>query len=302
MRIGVDGLSHRNHNRPAPIGVGLDLRRQQSAIRPSPGHSWGNGKETSDDDEGPATGSDLADRRRSYARAGRGHTHIGRKTRIRNRNSSVVRVMGASCCARGTNRHRRLCTHLQDSCTPRAASKTARKCWTQEGPNQRGLVYGPARHRSSPKRRLSRAAPMCEDFERILAMVQPIPEHEAPQVSDGFICQSRTDLQFRPACVRCCGSPRASSPHGLTAPGQASHDGISLRAVASGSRLLPTRPAKDFHLQSGAHARHTSGRATPFPRAARQRHHDTTGRGSTYRERNTIWTKPATSPAGAGIW
>src|ERR1700735_2753585 len=32
----------------------------------------------------------------------------------------------------------------------------------------------------------------------------------------------------------------------------------SLRAVASGSRLLPTRPAKDFHLQSSAHARHTS--------------------------------------------
>ena len=63
--------------------------------------------------------------------------------------------------------------------------------------------------------------------------------------------------------VRCCGSPRASSPHGLAAPGLASHDGRSLRAVASGSRLLPTRPAKDFHLQSSAHARHThSGYAT----------------------------------------
>src|SRR3954447_16735121 len=60
-------------------------------------------------------------------------------------------------------------------------------------------------------------------------------------------------------CVRCCGSPRASSPHGLAAPGPASHDGISLHAVASGSRLLPTRPAKDFHLQSSAHARHTCG-------------------------------------------
>src|SRR5208283_2329918 len=34
----------------------------------------------------------------------------------------------------------------------------------------------------------------------------------------------------------------------------------SLRAVASSSRLLPTRPAKDFHLQSSAHARHTSTR------------------------------------------
>ena len=41
----------------------------------------------------------------------------------------------------------------------------------------------------------------------------------------------------------------------------------SLRAVASSSRLLPTRPAKDFHLQSSAHARHTSGRpASPAPR------------------------------------
>src|SRR5271165_2026439 len=42
-------------------------------------------------------------------------------------------------------------------------------------------------------------------------------------------------------------------PHGASA-------GVSrrrrLRAVASGSRLLPSRPAKDFHLQS-THARHT---------------------------------------------
>src|SRR5271163_5093194 len=30
-----------------------------------------------------------------------------------------------------------------------------------------------------------------------------------------------------------------------------------LRAVASSSRLLPPRPATDFHLQSSAHARHT---------------------------------------------
>src|SRR5450759_2021005 len=36
-----------------------------------------------------------------------------------------------------------------------------------------------------------------------------------------------------------------------------SHDVAPLRAVASGSRLLPTRPAKDLHLQSSAHARHT---------------------------------------------
>ena len=33
-----------------------------------------------------------------------------------------------------------------------------------------------------------------------------------------------------------------------------------LRAVAFGSRLLPTRPVKDFHLQSSAHAGHTNAR------------------------------------------
>jgi hypothetical protein len=59
-------------------------------------------------------------------------------------------------------------------------------------------------------------------------------------------------------CVRCCGSPRASSPHGLAAPASRVSRRTMLRAVASGSRLLPTRPVKDFHLQSSAHAGHTS--------------------------------------------
>jgi hypothetical protein len=57
--------------------------------------------------------------------------------------------------------------------------------------------------------------------------------------------------------VRCCGSPRASSPHGLTAPASRVSRRTMLRAVASGSRLLPTRPVKDLHLQSNAHAGHT---------------------------------------------
>ncbi len=57
--------------------------------------------------------------------------------------------------------------------------------------------------------------------------------------------------------VRCCGAPRASSPHGLAAPASCHLPTGTLRAVASGSRLLSTRPAKDFHLQSSAHARHT---------------------------------------------
>src|SRR5262245_5709995 len=61
--------------------------------------------------------------------------------------------------------------------------------------------------------------------------------------------------------VRCCGSPRASSPHGLAAPASRVSRRATLRAVASGSRLLPTRPVKDFHLQSSAHAGHTSAAA-----------------------------------------
>src|SRR5262245_10322262 len=58
--------------------------------------------------------------------------------------------------------------------------------------------------------------------------------------------------------VRCCGSPRASSPHDLAAPASRVSRRAMLRAVAFGSRLLPTRPVKDFHLQSSAHAGHTS--------------------------------------------
>src|SRR5665647_2894146 len=67
--------------------------------------------------------------------------------------------------------------------------------------------------------------------------------------------------------VRCCSSPRASSPHGLAAPGRSVFRRHSLRAVASSSRLLPTRPAKDFHLHSSAHARHTSPVALRAPSA-----------------------------------
>ncbi len=95
--------------------------------------------------------------------------------------------------------------------------------------------------------------------------------------------------------VRCCGAPRASSPHGLTAPGLASHDGISLRAVASGSRLLPTRPAKDFHLQSSAHARHTYALSARGHGAGKTCL--STGREATYRDRNAVARNRATSRA-----
>jgi hypothetical protein len=46
--------------------------------------------------------------------------------------------------------------------------------------------------------------------------------------------------------VRCCSTPKASSPHGLAA-----------RAVAFSLRLLPTRSAEDLHLLSRVHAWHT---------------------------------------------
>src|SRR5271157_3935061 len=45
-------------------------------------------------------------------------------------------------------------------------------------------------------------------------------------------------------CVRCCGSPRASSPHGLTAPALASHDGshcLQLPPARGCYQLAPQR-------------------------------------------------------------
>ena len=76
-------------------------------------------------------------------------------------------------------------------------------------------------------------------------------------------------------------------PHGARTGVSRRH---SLRAVASGSRLLPTRPAKDFHLQSSAHARHTSLR-----HARQQGSTEWNGRRSIYRHRNAVQTKPTTS-------
>jgi hypothetical protein len=49
-------------------------------------------------------------------------------------------------------------------------------------------------------------------------------------------------------------------PHGASVIGVSRQQ--TLRAVAFGSRLPPTRPAKDFRLQSRGHARHTSLRHT----------------------------------------
>src|SRR5208337_4258722 len=78
-------------------------------------------------------------------------------------------------------------------------------------------------------------------------------------------------------------------PHGARA-------GVSrrrrLRAVAFGSRLLPSRPAKDFHLQSSAHARHTRPPSVPTPmrqEAPQPRQNDT------YRNAETVQRNGASS-------
>src|SRR5271156_238667 len=47
-------------------------------------------------------------------------------------------------------------------------------------------------------------------------------------------------------CVRCCGSPRASSPHGLTAPAPASHDGEYCVQVPPARRWYHLAPRRTF--------------------------------------------------------
>jgi hypothetical protein len=89
----------------------------------------------------------------------------------------------------------------------------------------------------------------------------PLPIPLRPRMDFGRRVRRHADRPVRLAQgfthVRCCGVTSGffpTRPHGASA-------GVSrrqaLRAVASSSRLLPPRPAKDFHLQSSAHARHT---------------------------------------------
>ena len=80
-----------------------------------------------------------------------------------------------------------------------------------------------------------------------------------------------TEVHFR-SVLRFVSGFFPTRPHGASV-------GVSrrrvLRAVASDSRLLPSRPAKDFHLQSSAHARHTrSGFALPSSPPRRHSHLD----------------------------
>jgi hypothetical protein len=68
--------------------------------------------------------------------------------------------------------------------------------------------------------------------------------------------------------VRCCGSPRASSPHGLTAPALASRDGrycVQLPPARGCHHLAPRRTFTSNPVPMPG----TPGRATPSPRRNR---------------------------------
>jgi len=70
----------------------------------------------------------------------RGHGRIRRKTRVKNRKPSSISVLNAYRCARGSDGQRRRAlfsrfVHTSDT------RETARKCWAQQGQNQRGLVH-----------------------------------------------------------------------------------------------------------------------------------------------------------------
>src|SRR5713101_6696878 len=71
--------------------------------------------------------------------------------------------------------------------------------------------------------------------------------------------------------VRCCGSPRASSPHGLTAPAPASHDGeycVQLPPARGCYHLAPRRTFTSNPVPMPG----TPGRATPSLHDAHHRH------------------------------
>ena len=73
-----------------------------------------------------------------------------------------------------------------------------------------------------------------------------------------------------PACsgfthVRCCGSPRASSPHGLAGQALASHDGRDCVQLPPARGCYHLAPRRTFTSQSSAHARHTFAPDSPEP-------------------------------------
>src|SRR5271166_2162386 len=74
--------------------------------------------------------------------------------------------------------------------------------------------------------------------------------------------------------VRCCGSPRASSPHGLTAPGPESHDGddcVQLPLARGCYHLAPRRTFTSNPVPMPG----THGPVRPFGPDVRVETHDT---------------------------
>ena len=69
--------------------------------------------------------------------------------------------------------------------------------------------------------------------------------------------------------ARCHGSPRASSPHGLTAPGLASLDGIAAWSSLWLAVCYQHAPRRTFHLQSSCPCQ-VHLRARPSARQSRQ--------------------------------
>src|ERR1700712_5106025 len=96
-------------------------------------------------------------------------------------------------------------------------------------------------------------------------------------------------LAQRFTCVRCCGSPRASSPHGLTAPALASHDGSHCVQLPPARGCYQLAPQRTF-----------TSNPVPMPGTPTQGHGasetcPSTGSDATYRNRNAVARNRATS-------
>src|SRR5450755_1590489 len=115
----------------------------------------------------------------------------------------------------------------------------------------------------------ARADPHRPPWVRTLDVPQP-PAPLTASASVGFwASRSKTRLPGRSGLLRSSLSFGATVCLGLLPHTASRRQQVvvsrrrQLRAVASGSRLLPTRPAKDLHLQSSAHARHTFSITSP---------------------------------------
>ena len=85
-------------------------------------------------------------------------------------------------------------------------------------------------------------------------------------------------------CVRCCGSPRASSPHGLTAPALASHDGKDCVQLPPARGCYHLAPRRTF--TSNPVPMPGTPPSVPTPMRRRQQ----TRQNATYRSRKSVQT------------